>query len=237
MKLFELIAILFFDLLDKFFHQRKIINILNKEISELDVFIDIGAYKGTYTDLVFNNFKTNKALIFEPQRNIYKFLRQKYKYKKNILIYNKALSNKSKFQFFNFNKHDLTSSLSKLDSTNSYLKLKAKLFGTTSEGMIFKKKRIKTVSLFSILKKKGIKKIDLIKIDTEGHELQVLQGIKNKIKNIKYMLIEFHNDKIYVSYDPKKLHNFLIKNDFELVKKLKFPFTTWEDRFYINKKS
>ena len=51
------------------------------------------------------------------------------------------------------------------------------------------------------------------------------------------MLIEFHNDKIYVSYDPKKLHNFLIKNDFELVKKLKFPFTTWEDRFYINKKS
>ena len=102
--------------------------------------------------------------------------------------------------------------------------------------MIFKKKRIKTVSLFSILKKKGIKKIDLIKIDTEGHELQVLQGIKNKIKNIKYMLIEFHNDKIYVSYDPKKLHNFLIQNGFELAKKFKFPFTTWEDRFYINKK-
>ena len=50
------------------------------------------------------------------------------------------------------------------------------------------------------------------------------------------MLIEFHNDKIYVSYDPKKLHNFLVQNGFELAKKFKFPFTTWEDRFYINKK-
>ena len=51
------------------------------------------------------------------------------------------------------------------------------------------------------------------------------------------MLIEFHNDKIYVSYDPKKLHNFLVQNGFELAKKFKFPFTTWEDRFYINKKN
>ena len=103
--------------------------------------------------------------------------------------------------------------------------------------MILKKTKIKTVTLFNIFKNKKVKKIDLIKIDTEGHEFQVLQGLKSKIHDVKYLLIEFHNDKIYLSYDPKKLHNFLIKNNFILLEKFKFPFTTWEDRLYLNKKN
>ena len=30
----------------------------------------------------------------------------------------------------------------------------------------------------------------MIKIDVEGHELQVLEGMKNSIKNIKYVMCE-----------------------------------------------
>ena len=71
------------------------------------------------------------------------------------------------------------------------------------------------------------------KIDTEGHELQVILGIGKYIKNIKCILVEFHLDDIYMNYQPKKIHNFLIKNNFILRKKIKFPFTTWEDRIYI----
>ena len=75
----------------------------------------------------------------------------------------------------------------------------------------------------------------MLKIDTEGHELQVLKGIESQIKNVKYILIEFHNDKIFLEYNPKKIHNYLIKNNFVLKASFKFPFTTWEDRFYKNK--
>ena len=82
----------------------------------------------------------------------------------------------------------------------------------------------------------NIKKIDLAKIDTEGHEYEVLQGIQKNIKKIRYILIEFRSDKIYLSYNPKKIHNYLIKNDFVLENTYKFPFTTWEDRFYSNKR-
>ena len=40
-----------------------------------------------------------------------------------------------------------------------------------------------------------IEKVDLLKIDTEGHEFEVIKGIKEKIKNIKFsILVEFHND-------------------------------------------
>ena len=236
MKLFELIAILFFDLLDKFFHQPRILGILKKKINEIDVFLDIGAHKGTYTDLVINNFKTKKILMFEPQEDIFNYLKKKYENKNNIFVINKALSDESNILDFNFNKHDLTSSLSKLDLKNDYLRLKAKLFSTTPEGMTVKIKKIQTETLFSVLNDRNIQDVDFLKIDTEGHELQVLQGMKDKIKKVRCMLVEFHNDEIYVSYNPEELHKFLVSNNFQLVKRFKFPFTTWEDRFYMNLK-
>ena len=81
-----------------------------------------------------------------------------------------------------------------------------------------------------------ILKIDLIKIDTEGHELEVLEGLGNKIKRIKVILIEFHNSSTYLGYNSRKIEMILKKNNFKLEKKIKFPFTTWEDRFYFNKR-
>ena len=236
MRILRTLAIILFDLIDIYIHQKKILKVLKKNLENIKVLIDVGAYKGTYTDLIINNFNTKKVLMFEPHSSTYSFLKKKYKNKNNFLIFNKAVSNKKSTLMFNFNKHDLTSSLSKLDVNNNYLKIKAKLFGTTSAGMIIKKKKLKTTTLLSTLNNKKIKFIDLLKIDTEGHELQVLEGMRNKISKVKGILIEFHNDEIYVSYEPKKIHSFLLSNNFKLIKKIKFPFTTWEDRFYINKK-
>ena len=66
MKMLEKLAIIFFDYVDKFFHQQRIIRTLKREVSNLNNFIDVGAYKGTYTDLILNNFKPKKVLMFEP---------------------------------------------------------------------------------------------------------------------------------------------------------------------------
>ena len=102
--------------------------------------------------------------------------------------------------------------------------------------MILKKTKVKTKKLSEIIKSQKIKKIDLVKIDTEGHEFEVLKGMGQSIKNIKYILVEFHNDEIYLSYNPRKIHSYLIKNNFVLKATYKFPLTTWEDRFYFNNK-
>ncbi len=234
MKILEIIAIRFFNLIDKYFHQPKILKALKNKIKEIDIYIDVGAHKGTYTDLIIKNFQTRQILMFEPQYKIFNFIKEKYKNNESIKIYNKALSEKKETLLFNFNKHDLTSSLSTLDTNNSYLKLKAKLFGTDTEGMIEKKVKIETVTLHSIMDESQIENVDLLKIDTEGHEFEVVKGIKEKIKNIKLILVEFHNDEIYVSYNPNGLHEFLVSNNFKLVNSFKFPFTTWEDRIYFN---
>jgi len=237
MKLLRKIAIIFFDVIDLYYHQRKILKFIRKSNINLKYFFDVGSHMGTYSDLILKNFEDSKVFMFEPQINIFKKIKIKYKYYKNVKIYNCAISDKSTQKKIYINKHDLTSGLSPLNpKSNKYLQLKAKLFGTTTSRMILKKPKIKTKKLFTIIKLNKIKKIDLLKIDTEGHEFEVLKGIERAIKNIRYILIEFHNDKIYLSYNPKKIHNHLIKNNFVLQNIYKFPFTGWEDRFYFNTK-
>ena len=154
---------------------------------------------------------------------------------KNIKIFNYAISNKNGVSLFYINHHDLTSSLNNINHNNIFLKFKSKLFGVKSKDMIKKKVKVKIITLNNLLKKNKIKQLDLVKIDTEGHELQVLQGIGRSIQKIKIILIEFRNDNVYKNYNPTKIHNNLIKNNFYLAKIFKFPFTTWEDRIYIQK--
>ena len=236
MKLLKNIAIVLFDFIDLYYHQKKILKFIRKNNINLKYFLDVGSHMGTYSDLMLKDFKNCKVLMFEPQTNIFKKIRLKYKNKKNIKIYNYAISDKSGLKKIYINRHDLTSTLSTFVAKNKYLHLKAKLFSTTLPGMTLKKVKVKTKKLNEIIKSHNIKIIDLIKIDTEGHELEVLKGIQRSIKNIRCVLIEFHISKIYLSYDPKKIHNYLIKNNFVLKDTYKFPFTTWEDRFYFNKK-
>tara|TARA_B100001059_G_scaffold235395_1_gene280840 strand:- start:4339 stop:5058 length:720 start_codon:yes stop_codon:yes gene_type:complete len=235
MKFLKDIAILFFDIIDKYIHQKKILKHLLKNSKNIGVFFDIGSHKGTYTDLVIENFKVKKVIMIEPQKSIYKFLKEKYKKKKKIKIYNLAISDKKKIMTMYINKHDLTSSLTQIDKKNRYLNFKARLFGGTINELIQKKNMVNSCKLSDIIKNNKVNKIDLLKIDTEGHELQVLKGTGSLLKKkVKYMLIEIHNSDIFLNYDSNKIHNYLTKNKFILMKKFKFPFTTWEDRVYKN---
>jgi len=231
------IAILFFDIIDKYYHQNKILNYLKLNCEKLEIFFDVGSHKGTYTDLMVNNFRLEKIVMIEPQKKIYKYLKQKYNRNKKIKIYNVAISDKKKMQTLYINKHDLTSSLTQIDKNNKYLNLKARLFGGTINDLIQKKYMISSYKLLDIIKNNKIRQIDLLKIDTEGHELQVLKGAGSFLKkNVKYILIEIHNSDIFLNYSAKKIHNYLEKNKFVFKKSFKFPFTTWEDRIYQNKK-
>lgn len=234
MKIIKIIAIFFFDILDIFIHQKRIIKTIKKQKINITTYLDIGAHKGVYTDLFLKNFEIKKAYLFEPQKSVFKFIRNKYKKNNFVNTYNLCVSDNNKIKNFYINNHDLTSSLTKFNEKNNYLKIKSILFGGSIKKMIKKTYKIKTIKLSNFLNSKKINKIDLIKVDTEGHEYQVIKGLENKIKKINIILIEFHNDKIYEDYENKKIHKYLTSTGFKLVKKIKFPFTEWEDRIYKN---
>jgi len=236
MKFLRKLLLVFFDLIDELYHQKKIEKFIKKNNFKINTFIDVGAFKGKYTDLVLKIEKNCKIIMLEPQSKYFNFLKNKFANNKRIEILRMAFSNKKTSLSLRINKHEITSTFSKFNKTNRYLNLKAILFNSKLENMTKSEEKIEALPLDDIFREKNIQHIDLIKIDTEGHEYEVLTGAKENIKKINCVLVEFHNDKIYENYNPEKIHSFLIENNFTLLKRFNFPFTTWEDRLYKNSK-
>lgn len=219
------------DFIDKYYHQKN----LNKVLLNLDLktVFDIGAHKGEFSSNMLKNFKYLKIYAFEPQSEIYLELKEKFHQSKNFISYNTALSNINKKKKLNINIKTSTSSFSKYNKDSNWRKLKEFLLTGSKKSSFIKSEIVNVISLDSFCKKKNINRIDLLKIDTEGHEAEVLKGATRMLKkNIKYVLIEFHFSKIYKNYNPKKIENILEKNNFRLVKRFKFPFLAFEDRLY-----
>ena len=86
----------------------------------------------------------------------------------------------------------------------------------------------------SIYYKRKLNKIDLLKVDTEGHELNVVKSGLKTLKKTKYLLIEFRQNDLYLNYSSQALHKIVLKNNFKLIKKFKFPLFSMEDRLYKN---
>ena len=74
---------------------------------------------------------------------------------------------------------------------------------------------IKTIKLNEFFLENNILNVDLIKIDTEGHEYEVLAGLEGKIKFIKAFLIEFHDDHTYLNYSSNKIENIILHHCYE----------------------
>ena len=236
MKLLRNLLLHFFDLIDEFYHQKRIEKIIKKNKIKIKTFIDIGAFEGKYTDLILKIQEKCKVIMIEPQSKYYSFLKEKYKNNNLIKIMKIGISDKETLLKLKINKHEITSTFSQFNDTNKYLNYKAILFNSNLKNMTTNSENIEVFPLSLILQKNNLDSIDLIKIDTEGHEYEVLYGTGDYIKKINYILVEFHIDKIYENYNSDKIHNFLLENDFTLQKKFSFPFTTWEDRLYKNSK-
>lgn len=76
----------------------------------------------------------------------------------------------------------------------------------------------------------------LLKIDVEGHELKVLKGSKQKLKQIPYLLVENHFLDLYSNNERIDKEKFLKKNNFKVLKKFLHPLLIFEDILYINTK-
>jgi len=83
----------------------------------------------------------------------------------------------------------------------------------------------------------NFKKIDLIKIDTEGHEFNVIKGMGNNlIQKTKLILFEMHYDKSLIkNYSFKNIDKFLSNRGFECINKNKMMFRKGYELIYKNK--
>jgi len=145
----------------------------------LRTIFDVGAHKGDYADL-FSSIN-GKIYCFEPNPGPYHVLKKRFAGNKKFVVHNMGLSD----EVAEANIFDRVENVGSV-----YASLYEEVITTLHHSMPDKIKiQLTTVDEFS--KSKSISKIDLLKIDTEGHEFNVLQGASRLIQDGVIDIIHF----------------------------------------------
>jgi FkbM family methyltransferase len=159
--------------------------IVKTNVKKNDIVIDVGANIGYYTLLMAKN--SASVFSYEPEPQNFDLLKKNVilnNFSSNVKLYNKAVSN-----FYGHSK------LVSTDGTMARHKLDKNRFGTKSIDVE--------------VTKLELDKIDFAKIDVEGTELLVLQGMKTLPNK---MLIEFNSTNLKESgSNYEDFFNFLEK--------------------------
>ena len=194
------------------------IKIKNKSL----IIFDVGSYKGTFSKQVFKKFGHRNIIfyLFDPLKQIVNFDNEAFK---NFNYYDYALDSKKpgikKFYLNNF-LHASGSSLNGNSFKDRQYKFSRNLiaFFLNPFKKMVKIIKVKTNNLDNFCKQKKIKNIDILKIDTEGTELDVLNGSKKILKKTKLVCIEVQCSKNEFENKVKKIEKLLGKN-FDLIYK------------------
>ncbi len=223
-------AIFFYPKLKKFYKD----NLKNASVSILDV----GANKGQSIDFFLGINPNAKITAFEPNKKLFQLLEEKYKNNGNIILNNLGVSNTNGELEFNENILDETSTFESLNLDSKYLEKKAKVLGVTKESIIVDKYKVAVITLSEFLKSNESNSFDVLKIDVEGHELPVLEGLfsnGNKFK-IRLIQLESHNDDMYLSNSKHEdIDQLLNKNGYFEIAKIKHGFGDFAEIIYENK--
>ncbi len=212
-----------FNPLSTFHHKR-----ISKYLSELDIekIIDIGAHKGEFLENMLKIEKVNSFYAFEPQKNIFNELNEKFSKNEKITLFNFAMDKEIANKKLKINKLSMTSSLAEINEESLYLKIKN--FLTFSRSNFENEYEIQTNTVDKIFENISLQK-SLLKIDVEGFEINVLEGSQMKLKEIPFVLLENQFGNHYKNNSFKDITKVLSKQNFKICKKFIFPTMHYQD--------
>ena len=183
------------------------------------IVFDVGCFKGTFSIKLKKKIPNSKFYLFDPSP-----ISQITNFNNNLLFpfsyFSTALGSSKKMINYNFNSYlpSSGSSISFIVKNDSIWQFSRKLFSLNFSGKMIKIK-VKQDSLDNFVKKKKIPRIDILKIDTEGYEMQVLLGAKKILKKTKIIQIEVLDTKKKFKKKLEKTIKFLNLYGFKLVSK------------------
>tara|TARA_R110002049_G_scaffold221870_9_gene393434 strand:- start:782 stop:1528 length:747 start_codon:yes stop_codon:yes gene_type:complete len=137
--------------------------------------VDIGANHGDWTRKALTFFPEANFTLIEPQQELFKYYKD-FEVNKNISIHNIGISNVK--GSLNFTIHDRDDS-----SSFTYSKEEAAKLG-------YKQIIVETNTLENLVLENKLMQPDMIKIDAEGHDIQVLEGCETLFSKTEVILVE-----------------------------------------------
>ena len=186
--------------------EKKFIQSITKDLM---VSIDIGANVGKYTQMLLS--ETNSEIIsFEPLKEAFKELQKiENEHPNRLKVFNYAIGEENTNLELNFSdekseKATFSNDIDKLSFFDHEKNKKVMTDVMTLDSFFLENS--------SLINKKDI---DLIKIDTEGFELEVIKGAKNTIENKrpKYIQLEFNWHQLFKNHSMYKFSQYLVNYD------------------------
>ncbi|WP_075536115.1 FkbM family methyltransferase [Candidatus Pelagibacter communis] len=222
------------------FRQKKIIKLINLKIKKPMIIFDVGSHHGETIDIFKKYFNYEKIYSFEASPLNYKILIKNFKKKnnKNIIVYNYALGSDESDKYINQTLESSSSTINSLNQNSKYYSRKLKMLNIKNKKKYFIKIPVKMTTLDKFITKNNIKTIDLLKIDTEGYELNILKGLLIHYNKVKLIYFEHHyDDMIEKKYTFTDINKLLVSYGFKMIKKNKMVFRKSFEYVYENLKN
>jgi FkbM family methyltransferase len=198
------------DIHERIFFYPKLRAFYQKEIHQPTI-LDVGANKGQSIDFFLSLFPNARIFAFEPNPVLFQKLQQKYRGNSLIHLVNKGVSNQNGQLELKETVTDETSTFEDLNYESKYLERKTKILGVNKDQLVRKSYWVDVIRLSDFIQEQGITDIHILKIDTEGHEYNCLEGLfSGDIPLINFIQLEHHNDDMYLQakgQSPEKLLN------------------------------
>jgi FkbM family methyltransferase len=152
----------------------------NSERFQGGVLLDVGANHGAYARLLRTLAPTSRIIAFEPHPTTFAYLKNAMADMPSVTLVDKAVgSSAGNLTLYDFQFSD--------GSTQASLSEAA--VALYSKDIVAHSVACTTIDDF--MAEAGIDQIDLLKIDTEGHDLGVLEGARKALRGRKIRMIQF----------------------------------------------
>ena len=151
---------------------------MKKKIKNNCILVDVGAHHGETIKNFKKYFNTSEIHSFEASSINFKDLNNKYNNQTDhkIFLNNFGLSDEKKMHKIKQLLESSSTTISRINENSKYFKKKMRILGTKkSEYSKEIEINLETFDNYFLMKK--LNKIDLLKIDTEGHEMAMINFI------------------------------------------------------------
>jgi len=183
--------------------------IANYPLNEDSWVIELGGYKGAWTNRIFENYKSN-ILVVEPIKEFCQSIIESQGTNPKVIIENNGISTEERVTQLSFNR----------DSSSEYLE-------QTNE-----KRDITCYTLDYYMSKYNIDKVELMQVNIEGEEYPLFEQWINSdiLKKIQYIQIQFH--KVGENYEERRqnIHRGMENLGFKLRYEYPFVWESWENK-------